>query len=314
MLKNELFKYKLIKHTLEYFVYVQFAYMYFVCLYSVEYPECPCGPCQFSLCRPYSLSLLKSKVFQRPGNKVPQLTLDLAPETTSHGKDTLLLSASIRDTFGFSSSSKTPAEQTKDFESYIGALLEHQIIGDPQLIRFIESLEKGKLINPISEEEARMSTASLIQRGGLQQHLDKASLTQKELLNWASATLEKRARVRVRREETQEETRHIYQPLEFHPVKRPVKFEMRYGDDKKIATLTYPIEVQSTPVTQNQWVEIMGENPSEFAKGKDSAVWTFNGKPIKLQPDNPVEKVTWWSALVFATDFRRNVVSLRPMT
>ena len=127
--------------------------------------------------------------------------------------------------------------------------------------------------------------------------MEKTSLDQKELLAWSKATLEKRARVRVSREKVQEETR--YQGLEFHPVKRPVRVEVARGGDKKLITLTYPIEVQSTPVTQKQWVEIMGENPSHFAKDEDSQVELY-GKDIELQPDNPVESVTWWSVLVFA--------------
>ena len=51
-----------------------------------------------------------------------------------------------------------PKEGTKNFQSYIGELLEKQIIGDPQLIRFIENLEEGELINPISQGEALTST------------------------------------------------------------------------------------------------------------------------------------------------------------
>ena len=203
--------------------------------------------------------------------------------------------------FNFSNS-KNPIELTKGFQSYIGELLDKRIIGDSELIRFIEHLEKGELINPISEDEARVSTPLLVQRRGLQNYLDNSSLNQKELLAWSRATLEKRARVRVKREEAREETRELpYQKLEFHLVKRPVQFDIRYVEDKtKPVTLTHPIEVQSTPVTQKQWVEIMGENPSEFTKGEDSIVLNFDGKDIELQPDNPVENMTWWSALEFA--------------
>ena len=190
---------------------------------------------------------------------------------------------------------------TKGLQSYIGELLGKRIIGEPQLIRFIEHLEKGELINPISEDEALTSTALLVQRRGLQQYLDEASLDQKELLAWSRATLEKRARVRVNREEVQEETQDIDQKLEFHPVKRPARFEMRDKEGKKLPVkLTHPIEVQSTPVTQNQWVEIMGENPSVFFEGEGSVVLNFHGKGIRLRPDNPVENVTWWSVLEFA--------------
>ena len=93
-------------------------------------------------------------------------------------------------------------------------------------------------------------------------------------------------------------------------MKRPVRFEIRennnvpmtYGNGNRTfpVILTHPIEVQSTPVTQNQWVAIMGENPSHFSKGEDSVVLNLNGKPIELQPDHPVESVTWWSVLEFA--------------
>ena len=265
------------------------------------YANSPCADLIPSSPKEQSVSTtLKEQSSSTPKEQGAPTHFGLGSESTSHGKDTLLLSAPIRDTFGFSSSSKTPAEQTKDFESYIGALLEHQIIGDPQLIRFIESLEKGKLINPISEEEAQVSTASTIQRKGLQNHLDKASLNHEELLNWAKTTLEKRAHTRVSREEVQKETQDPDQNLEFHPVKRPVTFEMRDGEDKKIVTLTYSTEVQFTPVTQKHWAEIMGENPSYFTKGEDSVALDFHGKNIELQPDHPVEMVTWWSILEFA--------------
>ena len=241
---------------------------------------------------------------------------DLPPfNTNASMKNTL--GSSSQSALDFFANSEIPKEGTKNFQSYIGELLEKQIIKEPQLTRFIESLEKGELINPISKDEALTSTSLLVQRKGLQRYLDKSSLDQKELLGWSKAILEKRALVRVTREETQEETRDIHQKLEFHPVKRPVRFEMitgpvrhettepiRFemirGRNKKLVTLTYPIEVQSTPVTQKQWVEVMGENPSGFVKGEDTVVWAFHGKDIELQPDNPVESVTWLSMLEFA--------------
>ena len=70
--------------------------------------------------------------------------------------------------------------------------------------------------------------------------------------------------------------------------------------DKVEVTLTHPIEVMSTPVTQKQWVEIMGENPSKFTKSEHSTAVNIHGKSIYMQPDHPVESMTWWSVLVFA--------------
>ena len=329
MLKNKFFKYKLIRyklvqHTLS-TLYICSLYIcaLWISLSVLNVLSIPVVHAS-SLCA----DLVPSSSFKEqsiPTSKEQSAPTDFrsGSEFTPHGKNVLPLSSSSSgSTLGSSSSnaldfslmntldfysnffnfsnSKTPIELTKNFQSYIGELLEKQIIGDSELIRFIEHLERGELINPISQEEALTSTPLQVQRRGLQNYVDKASLDHKELLSWSRATLAKRARVRVKREEVQEETRDPYRKLEFHPVKRPVSFEMEYKGDKKPVTLTHPIEVQSTPVTQKQWVEIMGENPSRFAKGEDSVVLNFHGKDIKLQPDNPVESVTFWSVLEFA--------------
>lgn len=70
---------------------------------------------------------------------------------------------------------------------------------------------------------------------------------------------------------------------------------------KKIdVTLTHPFEVMATLVTQNQWVKIMGENPSKHQEGSYTTAVGIAGKVIRMQPDHPVEQVTWWSAVAFA--------------
>ena len=316
MLKNELSKYKLIRykpvqHTLSVLYPCALLSTLIVLCVSVVHANSRCADL-VSPSSPKEQSVPTSK------EQSAQTDFGFDSESTSRGKNTLplpssssknviessstgsFLGPSSNNTLDFYANSKVPKEGTKNFQSYIGELLEKQIIGDPELIQFIENLEKGKLINPISKSEALTSTPLLVQRRGLQKYLNKSSLDQKELLDWSRATLEKRARVRVKREEVQEETRDLYQRLEFRPVKRPVHFELRETSVRETVTLTYPIEVQSTPVTQKQWVEIMGENPSHFAEGENSVVLNFHGKDIELQPDNPVENITWWSILVFA--------------
>ena len=195
-------------------------------------------------------------------------------------------------------SSSSVETETEGLMAYLGALLEHQIIGDAELVRFIEGLEKGKLINPISEEKAMVSSAALIQQEGIQEYLDLGDLNKKELLEWSKESLREKKRVWVKREETRKETQDIYQKIKFLPV-GPGRFFM--GEEKKVeVTLTNSIEVMSTQVTQKQWVEIMGENPSHFSEGKDSIVVNIKGRPVRMRPDHPVENITWWSALVFA--------------
>ena len=194
-------------------------------------------------------------------------------------------------------SSSSVETETEGLMAYLGALLEHQIIGDAELVRFIKGLEKGKLINPISEEKAMVSSAALIQQEGIQEYLDLGDLNKKELLEWSKESLREKKRVWVKREETRKETQDVYQ-IEFLPV-GPGRFFM--GDGKKVeVTLTNSIEVMSTQVTQKQWVEIMGENPSRFSDGEDSIVVNIKGRPVRMRPNHPVEDITWWSALVFA--------------
>ena len=48
---------------------------------------------------------------------------------------------------------ETLDRETEGLMAYLGTLIEHQIIGDVELVRFIEGLEKGKLVNPIAEEK-----------------------------------------------------------------------------------------------------------------------------------------------------------------
>ena len=144
------------------------------------------------------------------------------------------LGSSSMSILDFFANSPPPKEGTKNFQSYIGELLEQQIIGDSELIRFIEHLEKGELINPISQEEALTSTPLLVQRRGLQRYLDESSLNQKELLDWSKTTLEKKSPCssEARGDSGGNSGYRNYQKLEFHPVKRPVRFEMNIETKK----------------------------------------------------------------------------------
>ena len=269
MLKNELFKcklirYKLVQYTLNILYLCVLSSALSVLSASVVYASSRCADLVSSS---PSSSSSSSKEQSVPTSKEQsaQAHFGSGSESTSQVKNTFPLpSSSSKNTsessstgsflepsltsnaldfysnfFNFSNS-KTPIELTKGFQSYIGELLDKKIIGDPELIRFIEHLEKGELINPISQEEALTSTALQVQRRGLQQYLNESSLDQKELLDWFRATLEKRARVRVSRGETREETLDLYQKLKFHPVKRPVRFEIERGEEKRFGHSDLP--------------------------------------------------------------------------
>ncbi|MCY4643037.1 MAG: formylglycine-generating enzyme family protein [Bacteriovoracales bacterium] len=192
-------------------------------------------------------------------------------------------------------------DATDDLKGFLGELMERQTMGDEGLIRLIEGLEEGKLINPITQEEAWESIGAVTQRKTIQRFMDgeQGKIDQKELLDWSRDALKKRKRVRVERTEAREETRDIHQKIVFHPVKGG-KFKMGEGSEKVDVELTHDIEVMSHPVTQKQWAKLMGNNPSKFSGGEGSLTMEVNGKSITMRPDNPVEQVKWREALEFA--------------
>lgn len=61
--------------------------------------------------------------------------------------------------------------------------------------------------------------------------------------------------------------------------------------------LEQPIEIQATPVTQLQWALITGENPSRY---HENGKWIrIYGKEIEMQPNHPVEQVSWDKIQIF---------------
>ncbi len=194
--------------------------------------------------------------------------------------------------------SSSEADETNNLMGYLGMLLERQVIGNTELLRLIKGLEKGKLLNPISEKEAETGITSQIQHGGIQEYLDRGRISHKELLEFAKKTLKEKERVRVKREEARKETHDTDQKMEFNFVPAGSFWMGEEGQEKRVR-LTKPIEVMSTQVTQRQWAELMGENPSEFASGKESITVNINGNQVLMQPNHPVENITWWSVLVF---------------
>ncbi len=194
---------------------------------------------------------------------------------------------------------KLKVDGTDGLIAYMATLLEHQIIGDPELLRLIDGLEKGEVSNPIHEEQAWISSAAMIHREEIQEYIKGTELDQRKLFEWSKRSLKEKERVRVAREETQVETQDIHHKVEFNPVP-PGSFQMGEGQHRVTVNLTHPFEMMSTAVTQKMWVELMGENPSQFVDGDQTMVVTVKGKAIKMQPDNPVEMVTWWSVVEYA--------------
>ena len=83
----------------------------------------------------------------------------------------------------------------------------------------IEGLERDEIPNPIHEEDTWVSSAALIHREAIENYIHKTQINPKELLQWSKRSLKEKERVRVKREETREETQDIYKKIELHPVR-----------------------------------------------------------------------------------------------
>lgn len=67
-----------------------------------------------------------------------------------------------------------------------------------------------------------------------------------------------------------------------------------FSDNERSYNVTFKqaFEMQSTPVTQLQWALMMNENPSYFKKN-GKLVQLRKGLPTKINPNRPVENVSW---------------------
>ena len=130
------------------------------------------------------------------------------------------------------------------------------------MVRFMEGLERGEVVNPISHEEAQADYRLLVQRNGLEL-LVQPGLDQKRLLAWVREKLIERGVVRRQREVIRVETKIPLQPMEFVLIE-PGTFMMGEEGSKVKVTIEKPYEMGMFPVTQWQWAMVMGENPSHL--------------------------------------------------
>lgn len=198
--------------------------------------------------------------------------------------------------FCFSKLSISRSDSTSKFIIYLTQLYEQKVLGEPELRRMESAIQSGQLVSPFEEHQTSTESKVLIHSQEIQRHL-KAGIDRTALLKWIEEFLTEKQRVEIVRTTTKITTVNTDQKIEFLPIPAG-KFKM---SDKRVEIeLTHDIEMMTTPVTQKQWVELMGENPSFFSKGPNSVTVTIKGHNIEMQPDHPVENVNWWSVLAFA--------------
>ena len=65
----------------------------------------------------------------------------------------------------------------------------------------------------------------------------------------------------------------------------------RYNNEaQKPVKISKAFEIMETEVTQKQWFQVTGRNPSKFKRSRDCDNWD---RVNEMCPDNPVESVSW---------------------
>ena len=149
-----------------------------------------------------------------------------------------------------SAPAKTPSSvrrnSTNDLIAYLGVLAEHGVIGETELQHFVQGLEEKKLLNPLSQEQAAVSSLHLIHREELESYIDGGVITdpkswvanRAKLLRWSRSYFRELVRKNARRAAVSEATADLFQQMKFNPV-TPGKFVM--GSPQKIGE-TKPLD------------------------------------------------------------------------
>ena len=172
---------------------------------------------------------------------------------------------------------------------YFKNLVDKDIIGAEHLSRLIAS---EKIFNPLSREETTASDKHFTYSKQLDTLLarDKKGLIDFDAVKaWAKIKLAALEGNNRDREEAHENTRDVHRAIHFVPL--PAGRYISAIDHEEFE-IPKGIEIQDAPVTQWQWVQVMGENPSIFKDGMDAEEFLVNGKKIKLLSDYPVENVS----------------------
>jgi formylglycine-generating enzyme required for sulfatase activity len=188
--------------------------------------------------------------------------------------------------------------ETDSYLAYIGRLLEERLIGDQELLRLIEAAKQGEVVNPITDQEAQVNSALLIHREGLQEYLELGGLDKARVLKWSRENLKEKERVRERREEARQETADTKCRMEFVRVE-PGRFLVGEVGQEREVKIREGFSIMNTLVTQWMWVKVMKENPSRFRDGPEAITIVSDGKSIQLQPDHPVEQVSFDDSMGF---------------
>lgn len=183
---------------------------------------------------------------------------------------------------------------TLDAIAYLGTLFQSHTLTKSQLLDFKRHLDSNELINPISEEEAELSTTAHIHREGIEARLRKSGVDRSAVRSWVNELLQERIKTDGEKKETHDATKSVVH-IPLHPIEGgqfPYSPRSPNGRDMTI-TLTHEIGVMETQFTHAAWVELFDESPL----GEDNEQ---NRPRFAAVRELPIVNITWWSAVVAA--------------
>lgn len=199
-------------------------------------------------------------------------------------------------------------ESEKVLISYLSFLLERNRLTPAALQTMIEELSRetwdpGRA-NPIPETLALIESSAWIARRRLEHLLKSLDGRQEGVIAWLKSRLGAEAARHESREGARRETADPFESMVFHSLpKGRFSYVKRGQDGNKFIgewRINHHFKLMANKVTQKQWVDLMGENPAHFSDGPDAVTIPVGGRYVTMQPNHPVENVSFWSMLVFA--------------
>ncbi len=238
------------------------------------------------------------------------ITLAIAGGNISFASDSCEI---IKQEHGRFSNPSLQIEKSDRFIAYMEALIEQNVLKEKHIEIFVSELEKGKVINPISEVEALSNATLSLQFEGLASFLkDPSHLDIGRLIDWAKPRVRREKKEKKEKEVVRSKTAMATYPILLAKV-QPGKFMMGKPHWDAEVTITKPYFIQSTQVTQYQYSLVMGENPSHFVKGGNAISLSFRGKSIEMLPDHPVERVNSSDAEAFIQRLNKLILEEDPL-
>lgn len=179
-----------------------------------------------------------------------------------------------------------PSDPTDNLINYLQILLDQTILKHADLSKIADAIDKGKFVNPLSQETGSVDSTVLLHWEELQQY-ESQNLNLEKLRAWVNLKLTETSSVSVARETIADETSDAVIGAVFHTV-MPGSFQRTLYLPR--TTIPQKFKMMATHVTRQQWLDFMGSDPFVILKKRKTAA----------QNETPVRNITWWSAAEFA--------------